>query len=831
MKAKKIIAISLALVTLSEFVACTDGNENSVSDSSENLTGEYSVWGTDNLTSVVKETDYNNNYSQGAARLEFAMAKAEQEYDQLIVTSCEAISSIELISAELISGENKISQDMIQVFMQKYTYCDDKTQWAGVMGIKDDTAYFDSHYPDMLMNMDVAVAYKENTVEANSNQGFTVRIKTNEDTPAGTYTGNFTLKVEDKTETIPVSVTVWDFALGKATGKSLLYNQSEYFMNGDFDNSVELQRTYYELCLEYDLNPQFFPGYESFLYNRDIDGFIKEIERYWDHPNFTSYCIPNYETAGWGQFTTEGQELVKETFLAIARASTESKNYFDKLTICHPSLDEPYLNNTFERVGSYYNIINTLGEETITQLENEGYFEGKSETFVEELKYSLRHIPQVLTSMYSDKIVLNGQPYDQVNGWCPTIDYYATQINRDLYKAEAERTEGEQWFYTCNQPQYPYASHYTHQSPVAHRALKWVQYDCDIEGYLTWFINYNDGEGLRDPYTETQVWNLNPNGDGYFFYPGRAYNSDPFPTQKLLTYSDGQEDMDMFNMLEDLFLQVAVEYGMSYEEASQQYEKMLGHLMDRVIDGATNTFKGEDLLQVRKEVAQMILGLQNGELITYSFDATTANYLIFARTANIKVNADNKTATQVAEGKYKLVGSVDLTKEASLSVETNKTNADLFLSKAKTLVVFAENQVKVSADSTFTVNGAELTFALQSKEDITFETALKIKIAAFGIANFTQMDNLTFDYTNNTDKSYVLSILLAKSSNTMELERYTIPAHSTVTISLPLVYNNKDGFNYERVVGKTDELRLVIVGNSNEIYNGSISKMTFTKEG
>ena len=386
MKFKKLIALSMSLVSMGMFVGCSD-DKNTSSNSAIEEQGEYSVWGTDNLTSVVRETDYNDNYNRDEAKLEFFMAKAEQEYDQLIVTSAGAISSIELVSAELTNGDNKITQDMIQVYMQKYTYCDDKTLWPGIMGVKDDTAYFESHYPDMLMNMDVAVAYKENTVVAKSNQGFTVRIKTDKTTPAGTYTGNFKLKIDDKTETIPVSVTVWDFALGKATGKSLLYNQSEGFMNGDFDNSVEIQRTYYELCLEYDLNPQFFPGYESYLYNQDIEGFIEELKRYWDHPNFTSYCIPNYELAGWGQFTSEGQELVKQTFLAIANASTEEINYFDKLTICHPSLDEPYLNNTFGRVGSYYNIINTLGENTITELEKEGFFEGKSETFIEEIKY------------------------------------------------------------------------------------------------------------------------------------------------------------------------------------------------------------------------------------------------------------------------------------------------------------------------------------------------------------------------------------------------------------------------------------------------------------
>lgn len=822
MKLKRILALSMALASFASFAACDNAEK---SDSSVTPKTEYSVWGTDNLTSVIQETTYNAEYEQETAELTYAMAKGEQEYDQLIVTASTPISSIELVAADLVCGEHKLGTDQIQVFMQKYLYCDDVTKWAGPMGIKDDTAYFNNHYPDMLMNMDVAVEYKENTVMGNNNQGFTVRIKTATDTPAGEYKGNFTLKIDGEMETIPVTVTVWDFALGNATGKMLTYNQGLAFMNGEFDNSVEMQRTYYELCLEYDVNPQFFPGYEHFLYNTDLDGFVAEIERYWDHPNFTSYCIPNYELSTWGSFTAEGQALVQETFLAIARASTEGRNYFDKLTICHPSLDEPYINGTFWRVKQYYEIINQLAENTIRQLETEGYFDDKSVEYTEDFKYQLRHLPQVLTSMYSEEVA-----YDKVTGWCPTIEYYSTQINRDLYKAEAERTDGEQWFYTCNQPQYPYPGHLTHQSPVSHRALKWIQYDCDVEGYLTWFIAYYDGNELRNPYLDTQVWDLNPNGDGYFFFPGKAYNSDPFPAQKLLTYSDGQEDMDMLHMLEDLFIKVAAEYGVSETEAQQQYDVMMGHMMDRILDGSTNTYKGKDLLQVRQEVAQMILTLQKGELVTYSFDGTTANYKVYSKSENVSVNGESKTATSIGEGKFTLSGTIDLTNASSLKVETSASVTDLFLSKGKITVIFTETNVSVTEDSTLQINGSELTFGLQKKADLTFETALNIKIAAFGLEKFTQMDNLTFDYTNNSNEDYVLSIVLAKNANTMELERYTIKANSTVTISLPLIYNNKNGYDYERVIGRVDELRFVIVGDTVAKYDGKISKMTFTKE-
>ena len=166
-----------------------------------------------------------------------------------------------------------------------------------------------------------------------------------------------------------------------------------------------------------------------------------------------------------------------------------------------------------------------------------------------------------------------------------------------------------------------------------------------------------------------------------------------------------------------------------------------------------------------------------------------------------------------------------------MQVETDVSTLDLFLSKAKTLVSFKENYVKVTEDSTLVVNENVIVFGMQAKEDVSFETSLKIKIATFGIASFAEMDTLSFNYTNNSNESYTLSILLAKGANTMELDRYTIPANATVTISIPLIYNNQDGYNYERVIGKTDELRFVIVDNSTNKYDGSISQMTFTKEG
>lgn len=819
-KKSRIFASIISGIMVLSAVACTEKAEVI-----------YDVWGTDNLVSVVQETTYNNNYEKQTANLTFSMAKNEQEYDQIIVTAGSNISSIELVASELTCGDNKIPKENIEIFMQKYIQCNDQTKYEGVMGIKDHMAYNNAYYPDMLMYMDKAVEYKENVVKINENQGFTVRVKTDADTISGTYTGTFKLNVCDETTDIPVTVEVWDFALGKATGKTQVTPQTLYYMNGEFDNTIEMERTYYELCLEYDICLKDFPGHTSFRYNTDVASYIDEIKRYWDHPNFTAYGLPDYETGSWGVINSWDKETIKTYILEVAKASTPIDNYLSKMVIMHRSLDEPQLNDTYAMVGNYYATFKQIKQAVVAELESSGWFATQTSEFASEIENIVLNIPEIITSPYTEGITYNGEAYSSsnINAWCPMVNEFSTQVERDLLKWAAEESNGEQWFYVCNQPQYPYPAHFTQAQPIGNRILRWIQYDLDVVGYMNWAVSFYNKNYLRDPYEDPRTIEMNPAGEGYFFFPGKAYNSKPFPTARLLAFSDGQEDMDMLYMLEDLYLSTATSYGISASEAQKAYDKMMSIIMDRVIDGSTNTFVYQDLLSIREDLAKMIQTLLKGELVSYEIEGTDANYTIYTKSETINVNGEQKVGVLANDG-YVIKGSISLKTQNTLSVVTDLTNIEVFVSKTRHEVVFNKNYISVSKEATVSVADSEISFNLATKEDISFLPFVKIKLTQFGLSKFTEMDNLVFYYTNNSKEDYVLKVLLSKNTNTMELEEYNVKAGETLLISLPLVYNNQDGVNYERVIGYTDTLMLSVVSNSGKHIEGKIYNMNFTKQ-
>lgn len=820
---KRIIGLLLAVTLFLGMAACKDTGSVQGKDPA------YEVWGTDNLVSVVRETSYNEKYFRTSACLEYAMARNESEYDQIIVTAGSALSYVELIKTDLTNGKDKIPAENIEVYYQRYVYCTDTTQWPGVMGVKDNINPYNVYYPDMLMDMDVAVSYHENKVAKDQNQGFTVRVTTGNDIPSGTYTGTFTLLIDGTETDIPVTVTVWDITLGAATGKTLFYPQAASFINGEFDNSPEMYRTYYERALEFNINLEYLPGHISFKYAADPDSYVEEINRYWDHPNFTCYAIPGYETGGWGVIDETGKNLIKEYMLAVAHASTAERNLFDKLVVNHDSLDEPQYSDSYGRVGTYYETFYSIEEDVIRTLEEEGFFKGFTAEQAEKFKEKIRNIPQIMTSGYTEDLPYNGgnYPADRVNAWCPTIDLYSTQLQRDQYEEAVRSSGGEQWFYTCNQPQFPYPSHFTEASPVGNRVLRWIQYKLGITGYLYWGAVYFGSE-LRDPYEQTQVWANNPNGDGYFFYPGRAYGSEPFPTAKLLSFSDGQEDMDMLYLFEEKYLAVAAAYGMTETEARNSFDGMLGAMFDRIIDGVTYNFDYTALLRLREEIAQLLMMLEQGDLVTYALEGITAEYRIYSQEAGICVNEQEITGVQT-QGGYIYAGECLLEKAQELHVVTGHGSVSLFLSEPREELSWKAENISVNGGE-FALQENELQFQLPTRsDDITFFPMLSVEIAQFeNISTFEELDNFVFYFRNGSDFGFVLSVGVAKGANTIELERFFIEPNGVSKISLPLIYNNQNGIDYTRVIGKADSFYFEIYDQSGKTINGSIYGAVYT---
>ena len=201
---KKFTSAAFSVVLFVSFAACektpADGGDTSP---------VYETWSTYNTTKVMQSAAMNGNYAKIGGGITANTAKNETESAQFFITTGEkAIQSFELIAGELVNERgDKFPTEQIDVYAQKYIEVTEKTVGNNL------TEYPVGWYPDAIVPMDLYKKFGENSVAANSNQGFTVDFITPAETPAGTYTGNFTLKVDSENVSVPVSLTVWNFAL------------------------------------------------------------------------------------------------------------------------------------------------------------------------------------------------------------------------------------------------------------------------------------------------------------------------------------------------------------------------------------------------------------------------------------------------------------------------------------------------------------------------------------------------------------------------------------------------------------------------------------------
>ena len=288
---KKMTAALLALLIVVGLAGCGDNNTsqsgNSVGESSEiaDKIAATEVWSTYSTVKVPQNRELDV-YEKQAAEIYLSMMKDETEGTQLVITAGQDISSYELVEAELSDGKgNTISTDQIDVYHQKYVRIDK-------MFNINNTIYRGGDYlPDMLLPMETAVEYQENTVKKGENQGITVEITTTSDTVPGIYSGVFTLKIDGKTKKIPATVDVWDIEFeGRRTFQSCFLIYRSYLAQGEYEATDEMMDNYVQFLLDYKVNPDYVQR-DDLGYN-NIDNFTSYIKKYFENDNFNSIVIP-----------------------------------------------------------------------------------------------------------------------------------------------------------------------------------------------------------------------------------------------------------------------------------------------------------------------------------------------------------------------------------------------------------------------------------------------------------------------------------------------------------------------------------------------------------
>lgn len=793
----------LLLVMVFTAVAC----------SQEQLSAEEmaEIWSVPNTEKILQDRDYSSLADKGAGALTYETAKGEYESAQLIVTAKANIGDIELVAGEL-TGPNgdKITTDEMDVYFQKYME-------INAMSSPQAPADF-GWWPDALVPMSAIKEYNENSVEAGKNQGFTVTIFTPTDAETGTYSGNFTLKMDGEEVKIPVSIDVWDFVVPQETHmKTSIYLNKTYMMGGELDNTDAMYQEYYDFLLDYRLAIADMP-----VFDNSIETYVEQAKKYAADPRCGAYnMLFKYESKQVvyediiNKFISEiDYEYLIDTLKALAEASTKEVNLFTKLYMYDIAVDEPEGTNRIEDANYKQIMINQSLQTAVDELKSEG-FDFAAHGLTED---DILGVEFVITGRWISQM-------PDIRTYCPLVSDFTTEEQRDFYAQLREEEYKTTWWYDAWQPQYPYPNYRIEESSVGSRVMSWMQKDYGITGMLYWGAAvYNEVTmpdavpGPRDPYTNPYSFGgAKVTQDGMLTYPGRPYGIyGPVPSIRLESIRDGIEDYEYLWLLEQLVGEAAEEYGADFT-----FDGIMRSIYDNLYSGVIPSTDGSRVLDARCEVAEMIELLQNpakAVILVEDVDAVsnTAKIEVFAAAGTtIKIDGED-VQSEVSKDGLKFTYTKALSESDNFAIVefTNGTYTHTFekyVGKRGYAVPLFDGQNNSQFEAS---RGSEL----DPKDHITLEknpdaidgydgNAMKVSIAKYETDNViastiylprltiskaksfadisaSEIDTIYLSIYNASDTDKTLQVYLGSgTSEKMFLEFTLKPGHNSVRVS------------------------------------------------
>ena len=222
------------------------------------------VWTAGSTEKFLQNQTYSDYYTN--TTLTFNAFKNEKESAQLMITPAQDIAWYGVMLSSLTNANGEVlSLNNFALFHQKYMEITEVTS-------SETTTVSNGKYPDALVPLAAAAKYAENTIVSGNNQGVWVTVDVPADQEAGVYTGTFILLLNGDTFEIPVSVTVYDYALSDETQTetrfSLSWANVEY-AEGLYGGSAteEVQRAYYEYMLDMGISLGSLPGLADFYFH------------------------------------------------------------------------------------------------------------------------------------------------------------------------------------------------------------------------------------------------------------------------------------------------------------------------------------------------------------------------------------------------------------------------------------------------------------------------------------------------------------------------------------------------------------------------------------
>lgn len=682
----------LGSVLLLSTTACGGaGNGNK----GEEPIGPTKVWSAYGTEKILQESDYSARHEQKT--LKISSFRNEYESAQIVITAGKK-GEYTVETADLKKADGTVlSKDSFSLYHCKYVHLD-TIKDSGVKTSVGD-------YPDALLPYDVAVDYDENCVEAGENQSVWVTLHTDKEQSAGVYEGNFKVKFAGEEYTVPVSVTIYDYALSDETHVKTSFGVNyDWISYAELESSFELMQTYYDFFLEHRLSPSDFPmaltnSYTAYGDNYDL--FLEDVVRAAKDEKCSIYRLPTVGSSTTVKYTDqEGNEAnasiacldetqYKKFLKEVAkRALTEDMNLFKKAYTYITFCDE------YDMVGSLigeikvkynYNKVKQYNADIADWIDQEllcpdGMTSERFAQLKAEMRESLLTMAHLLTGESLDG-VLN---HEGLEGdiprvtFVPTIDKYASQEYLDEAHAYAEEYGTEVWTYTAVNPTAPFPTYHTEDQLLSARLLNWMMYDYDIKGNLFWsstLYKYTNTQVQVQDYYNEPLRYPGMNGDGFLVYPGRQYGiSGPVSSIRLDAIRDGNEDYDLFYELEEMY----AERGVSSENFDKIFAFMANGLYANSRVSYPNDYYDTELLQSFAKSRDMLGSLlaiaSNAGVVIEDYERDLNDVTVsVSAPANVALKLNGKAINGTQENgwmKYELSVNLTQTTSFALTAET-----------------------------------------------------------------------------------------------------------------------------------------------------------------
>ncbi len=374
-------------------------------------------------------------------------------------------------------------------------------------------------------------------VKADKNQGFTINVTTDENTPAGMYKAVLTVKDSEgkAVKCANVYTYVWDFTLPETPYSKSSFGMSGYGIYatlGAYDKAwysgddSKTHADHYEFLLENNISSYQLP-YE--ITDPRADDLMSD-------PRVTSFEICgenlrlpdeddwNQTIANWNKVQSNPVWAEKGHFYYVDEPYEPG---YALVQHQHEYLTEKLGTDDFDIILPFFNSTVDVA------------------TGVDMLEFIIPYVDIFVPR--SDGFHPNLQVAYGRAPWTPRRSYNIYGENLDRLKKIQEDPEKELWWYVCIDPGFPYPNLFTAQQGNMNRVIWWQQYLFDTEGFLYWatqaeWDNFRRGGGIG-------------NGDGLLMYVGAFFGYEmniPIASYRLQQVRDGFDDFDYLKIAEKI---------------------------------------------------------------------------------------------------------------------------------------------------------------------------------------------------------------------------------------------------------------------------------------